>query len=469
MAETREHWGSHIGFILAAAGSAIGLGNIWKFPYVAGKNGGAAFILIYLISVFFIGISLVIAEILIGRKSQLNPVGAYRKLLKGHRGWTLVGYLGVFTGFIILSYYNVVAGWSVGYFIEGVRGSVLSFTSSEEAADFFNHQIMNPAWIIGYQAIFSILVLAVVYFGVAGGIERISRILMPVFLGILLILVGWGISLEGSREGLSFLLKPNWESVNGRTVLEALGQAFFSLSLGMGALLTYGSYLNKDDSILSSSIMIAFLDTLIALLAGVAIFTSVFAMGFSPDTGPGLVFCVLPAVFSKMPGGYAFGLLFFLLLTIAALTSAISLLEVITSYFVDEKKWTRHRVVLGAGLIVFLVGIPSALSFGPMRHVTVFKRTFFDFLDFLSSNILLPLGGLLMALFVGWYVKKTSILEEFRKGAGGWVDTHVLHPVKQIRHKTAFLTIGNVWFFVVKYLAPVVILLVFLYSIGILS
>jgi NSS family neurotransmitter:Na+ symporter len=469
MAETREHWGSRFGFILAAAGSAIGLGNIWKFPYMAGKNGGAAFILIYLISVFFIGLSLVIAEILIGRKSQRNPVGAYRKLSEGHRGWTLVGYLGVLAGFIILSYYNVVAGWSVGYFIEGLQGSVLSFTSSEEAADFFNHQIMNPVWIIGYQAIFSLLVLAVVYFGVAGGIEKISRILMPLFLGILLILVGWGISLEGSREGLSFLLKPNWNSVNGRTVLEALGQAFFSLSLGMGALLTYGSYLNKDDNILSSSIMIVFLDTLIALLAGMAIFTSVFAMGFSPDAGPGLVFCVLPAVFSKMPGGYAFGLLFFLLLSIAALTSAISLLEVITSYFVDEKKWTRHKVVLRTGVVVFLVGIPSALSFGPMSHVTVFKRSFFDFLDFFSSNFLLPLGGLLMALFVGWYVKKTSILEEFRKGANGWVDIHVFYPVKQFRHIAESLTIGNVWFFIVKYLAPVVILLVFLNSIGILS
>lgn len=468
MTEKREHWGSHIGFILAAAGSAIGLGNIWKFPYVAGKNGGAAFILIYLISVFFIGISLVIAEILIGRRSQLNPVGAYRKLSGGSRIWTLAGYLGVLTGFIILSYYNVVAGWSVGYFIEGLRGGVLSFTSSDDAAAFFNQRIMNPAWIIGFQAFFSLLVLAVVYFGVARGIEKISRILMPVFLGILLVLVGWGISLEGSQEGLAFLLKPNWDSVNGRTILEALGQAFFSLSLGMGALLTYGSYLNREDSVLSSSLMIAFLDTLIALLAGVAIFTSVFAMGFSPDAGPGLVFCVLPAVFSKMPGGTAFGLLFFLLLSIAALTSAISLLEVITSYFVDEKKWPRHKVVLSGGFIVFIVGIPSALSFGPMGNVTFFNKSFFDFLDFLSSNVLLPLGGLLMAIFVGWIVKKTPMLEEFRKGAGGWVDTHVLHPVKRIKHKTAFLTIGNVWFFVVKYVAPIIILLVLLNSIGIL-
>jgi neurotransmitter:Na+ symporter, NSS family len=468
MMQKREHWGSHIGFVLAASGSAIGLGNIWKFPYIAGKNGGAAFILIYLVSILFIGLSLVIAEILIGRRSQLNPVGAFRKISRGSRLWTLVGYLGVFTGFLILSYYNVVAGWSLGYFLEGISGSALSFGSSDEAALFFNEKITNPVWIIGFQALFSLLVLGVVYFGVAKGIEKFSRILMPLFLAILLILVGWGISLEGSKEGLSFLLKPNWDGVTGKTVLEALGQAFFSLSLGMGALLTYGSYLNRNDSILSSSVMIVALDTFIALLAGVAIFTSVFAMGFSPDAGPGLVFCVLPAVFAKMPGGGAFELLFFLLLTIAALTSAISLLEVIVSYFVDEKKGSRHKVVLGAGSVVFLFGIPTALSFGSMDHVLIFKKTFFDFLDYLSSNILLPAGGFFTALFVGWAVKKEVFLDEFRRGAGGWVDVHVFHPAKKVKQKYAFLTIGNVWFFLVKFVAPVIIFLVFLNSVGIL-
>ncbi|MDD3806664.1 MAG: sodium-dependent transporter, partial [Candidatus Marinimicrobia bacterium] len=356
MAAKRENWGSHIGFVFAAAGSAIGLGNIWKFPYLAGKNGGAAFILIYLISVFFIGLSLMIAEILIGRKSQLNPVGTYRTLSGGNRKWTFVGYLGVFTGFIILSYYNVVAGWSVGYFIEGLRGRIVSFTSSKQATTFFNQCVMNPAWIIGYQAIFSLFTMAVVYFGVIQGIEKISKILMPIFIAILLALVIWGISLEGSEEGLSFLLKPKWSNVSGRTILEALGQAFFSLSIGMGALLTYGSYLGPKNSILKSSLMIVILDTLVALLAGIAIFTSVFAMGFSPDAGTGLVFSVLPAVFSKMPGGNIVALLFFAFLTIASLTSAISLLEVITAYFVDEKKYSRHKVVVIAGLIVFLVG-----------------------------------------------------------------------------------------------------------------
>ncbi|MDD5582900.1 MAG: sodium-dependent transporter [Candidatus Marinimicrobia bacterium] len=467
MAAKRENWGSHIGFVFAAAGSAIGLGNIWKFPYLAGKNGGAAFILIYLISVFFIGLSLMIAEILIGRKSQLNPVGTYRTLSGGNRKWTFVGYLGVFTGFIILSYYNVVAGWSVGYFIEGLRGRIVSFTSSKQATTFFNQCVMNPAWIIGYQAIFSLFTMAVVYFGVIQGIEKISKILMPIFIAILLALVIWGISLEGSEEGLSFLLKPKWSNVSGRTILEALGQAFFSLSIGMGALLTYGSYLGPKNSILKSSLMIVILDTLVALLAGIAIFTSVFAMGFSPDAGTGLVFSVLPAVFSKMPGGNIVALLFFAFLTIASLTSAISLLEVITAYFVDEKKYSRHKVVVIAGLIVFLVGIPSALSFGSLSHVTLLKRSIFDFFDFISSNVLLPIGGLFMALFVGWVVKKTPMLEEFRKGAQGWVDAHVIYGKKR-KEKQAILTLGNVWFFVVKYIAPVIILLVFLYSIGIL-
>jgi len=464
----REHWGSHIGFVLAAAGSAIGLGNIWKFPYVAGKNGGAAFILIYLISILFIGLSLVIAEILIGRRSQLNPVGAFRKISNGNRLWTLVGYLGVLTGFLILSYYNVVAGWSLGYFIEGFRGTYHSFASPESAALFFENRITDPVWIIGFQALFSLLVLAVVYYGVARGIERFSRILMPIFLLILLFLVVWGLTLEGSDEGLAFLLRPDWSNVTGKTVLEALGQAFFSLSLGMGALLTYGSYLREDESILSSSFMIVILDTLIALLAGVAIFTSVFAMGFSPDAGPGLVFCVLPAVFSKMPGGNLFALMFFILLAIAALTSAISLLEVIVSYFVDEKKWSRHKVVSAAGIVVFLFGIPSALSFSSFGQTIFFKRTFFDFLDHLSSNILLPVGGLFTALFIGWGVKKTVFFDEFRKGAGGWIDVHVFHYFSPVKKKFSYLTIGNVWFYVVKYIAPVIILLVFLKSIGII-
>jgi NSS family neurotransmitter:Na+ symporter len=464
----REHWGSHIGFVLAAAGSAIGLGNIWKFPYVAGKNGGAAFILIYLISILFIGLSLVIGEILIGRHSQLNPVGAFRKISNGNRLWTLVGYLGVLTGFFILSYYNVVAGWSLGYFVEGFRGTYHTFTTSESAALFFENRITNPVWIMGFQAAFSILVLAVVYYGVARGIERFSRILMPIFILILLFLVVWGLTLEGSDDGLAFLLKPDWSNVTGKTVLEALGQAFFSLSLGMGALLTYGSYLKEDESILSSSLMIVVLDTVIALLAGVAIFTSVFAMGFSPDAGPGLVFCVLPAVFSKMPGGNLFALMFFILLAIAALTSAISLLEVIVSYFVDEKKWSRHNVVLGSGFVVFLFGIPSALSFGPLSQTILLKRTFFDLLDYLSSNILLPLGGLFTALFIGWGVKKSLFFDEFRKGAGGWIDVHVFHHFSPVKKKFSYLTIGNVWYFVVKFIAPVIILLVFLKSVGVI-
>jgi neurotransmitter:Na+ symporter, NSS family len=450
----REHWGNKLGFILAAAGSAVGLGNIWKFPYITGENGGAAFIIIYLICILIIGLPVLIAEVLLGRNSQLGPISTFRTLTKKHRPlWVGVGGIFFFTGLVILSYYNVIAGWSMGYIVEAVRGAITSFQSSADASVHFGNLVSNPKWIILWQLTFVAMGGLVVYFGVKKGIERIAKFLMPVFFIILLFLVFWGVSLEGSDKGLQFLLKPDWSTVTFNTILVALGHAFFTLSVGMGVLLTYGSYLNKKDNMFFSGIMIALLDTLIALFAGLAIFTSVFAMGFDPADGPGLVFNVLPAVFSSMPSGGIFATLFFLLLSIAALTSTISILEMLVSSMMDEFKMKRHTAVILLSFSIFLLGIPSALSFGEWSGFAIFGLNIFDIMDYLSANILLPLGGLLVAVFVGWYLTRKDVMGELFHG---------------IRNTEFNKQVASIWYFLVKFVAPILILIVFLSSIGVL-
>ncbi len=454
MERKREHWGNKLGFILAAAGSAVGLGNIWKFPYITGENGGAAFIFIYLICILVIGLPVLIAEILLGRNSQRGPISTFKHLAKKHRNlWVTVGGLFFITGLVILSYYNVIAGWSMGYIVESIAGKISSFQSSADAGVHFNSLVSNPGWIISWQLLFVVLGGFVVYFGVRNGIEKIAKFLMPIFFIILLFLVLWGVSLEGADKGLTFLLKPDWSTVSFKTVLMALGHAFFTLSVGMGVLLTYGSYLKKDENIFFSGIMIALLDTFIALLAGLAIFTSVFAMGFDPAGGPGLVFNVLPAVFSQMPGGNVFSTLFFILLSIAALTSTISILEMLVSTLMDEFKMKRHSSVVLLSGSIFILGIPSALSFGEFGSFRIFGLNWFDMMDYLSANVLLPLGGMLVAIFIGWYISKQEIIGELFHGVR---DT-------QFNRKTS-----NVWYFLVKFIAPVLILLVFLSAIGVL-
>lgn len=451
----REHWGNKLGFILAAAGSAVGLGNIWKFPYITGENGGAAFIFVYLICILVIGLPVLIAEVLLGRNSQKGPVSTFKLLAKKHRPlWIGVGGMFFVTGLIILSYYNVIAGWSMGYIVESIAGKITSFQSAGDAATHFDTLVTNPLWILFWQFIFVAMGAIVVYFGVRNGIEKIAKFLMPVFFVILIFLVVWGVSLEGSEKGLRFLLHPDWSTVTLKTVLIALGHAFFTLSVGMGVLLTYGSYLQKDDNMFFSGVMIALLDTLIALLAGLAIFTSVFAMGFNPAEGPGLVFNVLPAVFSLMPGGNAFSFLFFVLLSIAALTSTISILEMLVSSIMDELKMKRHTTVIILSLIIFVLGIPSALSFGDWSGFMIFGLNVFDLMDYLSANIFLPFGGMLVAVFVGWYMTRKEVMGE------------LFHGIRDHEFNKRF---ANVWYFLVKFVAPVLILLVFLSAIGVLK
>ncbi len=449
----RENWGSKFGFILAAAGSAIGLGNIWKFPYIAGENGGAAFIFVYLICIAIIGLPVLIGEILLGRTTQRNPVGAFKKLSKS-KFWISVGFLGVLAGFIILSFYVVIAGWSLGYIWEAISGSFYKFSPTYSSATHFNTLISNVAWNLGFTLGFLLLTMFFVFAGVQKGIEKGSKILMPLLFIILIILAIKGLTMNGSEKGISFLLNPKWRSLHGTSVLIALGHAFFTLSLGMGAMLTYGSYLRKDNNLFSSSTQIVFLDTLIALIAGIAIFTAVFATGQKTDVGPGLIFHTLPVVFTKMSGGYYFSILFFFLLTIAALTSAISLLEVVVSYFVDEKGWKRHNAVIVFGGVTFLIAMPSSLSFNVLSDLHFFGKTFFDLADFLASNIMLPLGGMLISIFIAWVWGFDKALVELKQGA------------ENIFTDKPYII--SAWKIFIKYFAPVLIFLVLLNSLGIL-
>ncbi|MBI9009638.1 MAG: sodium-dependent transporter [Tenericutes bacterium] len=447
----RENWGSKLGFILAAAGSAIGLGNIWKFPYVVGENGGAAFIIIYLICTAVIGLPVIIAEILLGRTTQRNPVGAFYALSKS-KFWASIGGMGVFAGFVILSFYSVVAGWSFGYIFEAINGVFNDFQTPQAAGQHFEALVSNVYWIVGFQFLFTLVSIFFVYRGVQKGIEQGSKIMMPVLFVLLFILMIRGLTLPNAEKGIEFLFNADWSLVNGQTVLMALGQAFFTLSLGMGAMMTYGSYMSKKNSIPTSAIQIIFLDTLIALVAGVAIFTAVFATGQDTNAGPGLIFHTLPVVFNKMPGGYIFSILFFILLTIAAITSAISLLEVITAYFVDERKWSRKKAAIVFGIVAFVFGVPSALSFNVLSDTTLFGLTYYGIVDYLASNILLPLGGFFIAVFVAWRWGFDKAIVNLKDGAG------------ELFAKYPWMLLG--WKILIKYLAPILIFLVFLNSIG---
>ena len=454
MEQQRENWGSKAGFVLAAAGSAIGLGNIWKFPYIAGENGGASFVLVYLICIAVIGLPVLIAEILIGRTTQRNPVGAFYKL-SNSKFWASIGGMGVIAGFLILSFYAIIAGWSIGYVVEAINGNFFLFPEPAASADHFKNLVSDTSWIIGYLVFFMVLTMLIVFSGVQKGIERASKIMMPILFILLVILMIRGITLDGASKGLDFLWNPDWSKITANTILLALGHAFFTLSLGMGAMLTYGSYMSDKDSIPSAALQIVILDTLIALIAGTAIFTSVFSVGLDPAAGPGLIFHTLPGVFSKMPGGYIFSILFFISLTIAALTSSISLLEVVVSFFVDELKWKRHTAAVVLSLLIFALGVPSALSFNILSDVKIFDLDFFELVDFIASNILLPLGGLLISIFVAWIWGYEKVIPNLRKGAENFVDNHQ--------------RIVLAWKIFLKYFSPVLIFLVFLYSIGLLD
>lgn len=438
----RGSWGSRLGFVIAAAGSAIGLGNIWKFPYITGQNGGGAFVIVYLICIALIGLPIMLAEFTIGRKTHKNPVGAYKDICPQGL-WSLVGGMGVLAGFLILSFYSVVAGWTIAYIVKSISTSVTQFATASDAGKYFENFAANPFEVLFYHAIFMILCMSIVVKGVRSGIEKWCGILMPTLLFILILLVVRSLTLKGAWAGVEFFLKPDFSKLTAQSVLVALGHAFFSLSLGMGAMITYGSYLSKKENLASSALIVGVLDTVIALLAGLMIFPAVFAMGLEPSAGPGLVFHVLPAVFSKMPFGNIVSIAFFALLAIAALTSGISLLEVVVAYFIDEIRWSRKKAVLIIGGVIFALGIPSALSFGEFGEYKLFAMNFFDIVDQIASNYLLPLGGLLICIFVAWVWGPKPALEEIHMG----------------KHKFPFAT-G--WIFLIKYISPVAVGIIFI-------
>ncbi len=440
----REHWGSKVGFVFAAAGSAIGLGNIWKFPYLTGQHGGGAFVLIYIICILVLGLPIMIAEIVIGRHTEKDPVGAF-KIIGGGGRWTAVGYLGVLSGFFILSYYSVVGGWTLGYIVKTITGVVGGITDTSSAEAVFSAFIKNPVEMVLYHFLFMALTVWIVLGGVKNGIEKWNKFLLPILFVIIIVLIVRGLTMEGASRGLAFYLKPDFSRVTVFTVIEALGQCFFSLSLGMGAMITYGSYLSKSDKTLDSSLQIAGLDTMAAFLSGLAIFPAVYAVGMTPAKGPGLTFNILPVVFSRMAYGNVFALLFFVLLFIAALTSAMSLLEVTVAYSTDEKGWGRRKSVLIFGSLIFLLGIPSSLSFNVLSDVKIFfGLTFFDFMDKLTTIYMLPVGGLLIAICLGWKYGLRNTMHE--------LDTD-----------TGLQFLKKIWAFAIKYVSPVILVLIILY------
>lgn len=420
----REQWGSRMGFIFAAAGSAIGLGNIWRFPTVVGQNGGGAFVLLYLLLIFLVGIPVLMVELSLGRQAQRNVVGTFRELSPG-TPWFITGVMGTIAGVVILSFYSVVAGWSIAYIIKFLQGAFTGLSLSGISAE-FTGLVAHPTIPLLWHGLFMVMTVGIVILGVARGIERWSKILMPLLLGLLLILVLRAVTLPGAREGIYWFLRPDFARLGWETVFIALGQVFFSLSLGMGAMLTYGSYLSKEENIPTNAVYIALADMIVALLAGLVIIPAVFAFGLNPETGPALIFLTLPAVFQSMPLGSLFGVIFFAILTIAALTSAISLLEVVVAYFVDELSWRRSLAAPLVGLAIFLLGIPSSLSSGALPQLQLWGLPFLDLMDWITANLLLPLGGLLMVIFVGWvwgHKRAMTALENrgstFRYG-GAW-------------------------------------------------
>lgn len=413
---TRAHWASRLGFILAAAGSAIGLGNIWKFPYITGMNGGGAFVLIYLICIAVIGIPIFLAELFIGQKSQSNAVEAFEKVHKKGTFWTLPGWLGILSAFLILSFYSVVGGWVLDFEFKAITNQFAGHTDSE-IKEFLGTLFASPKIQIFWHFMFMAGVVAIVAAGIKNGIEKWNKILMPALLGILGLLLFRSMFLEGFGDALAFLFEPDFQKITGAGILESVGHSFFTLSLGMGAMITYGGYLASKKDLIKTTVTIALLDTLIALIAGVVIFSIVFTYDLEPGGGPTLMFQTLPMLFSKMTGGYIIAVGFFMLVAFAAFTSAVSLLEVVVTYWLDKHQTSRLKAAGIAGGLAFLLGILSALSTNILssEEYLIGKFTFFDLFDKLTSSVFLPFGGLLISLFFGWVLGPKAINAIFEK------------------------------------------------------
>ena len=414
----RGNFGSRLGVILASAGSAVGLGNIWRFPTEVGRNGGAAFILVYLCCVFLLALPVMISEFIVGRSSRSNTVGAYRTLAPG-KPWVVAGFMGVLGGILVLSFYSVVAGWTLHYTIQSFG---LKLMGNQDFGEVFNTFVTNPWKPLVYQFVFLLLTHFVVARGVESGIERFSKVMMPVLLVIILLLSCFSLTLPGARDGLAFLLKPDFSKVTTKVVLSAMGQAFFSLSVGIGCLATYASYFKRETRLVNSALSVCAIDSMVAILSGFIIFPAAFSVAdVQVDSGPGLVYITLPHVFNmvfeNIPFiGYLFSGLFYILLLLAALTSTISMHEIATAFFRENYKLSRRVSATVVTLICLLLGTACCLSFGPWSEVKIWGMGFFDLFDFLTAKFMMPLGGILITMFVEWYLDRKLVVDELTNG-----------------------------------------------------
>ena len=446
MTDNRVTFGSKLGVIFASVGSAVGLGNIWRFPYETGQNGGAAFLLLYVLCVVLIGLPVMMSEFFIGRHSRKNAAGAF-DVLAPKTKWNFIGYNGVAAAFLILGFYSVVAGWTLEYLFQAITGSLNNKSAADFASDFaaFNSGIV---WPIFWTSIFIGLTHLIISLGVEKGIERSSKIMMPMLFVIMVILCIRSVTLPDAEVGLAFLFQPDFSKITSATILSAMGQAFFSLSVGMGCLITYSSYFGNETNLQKTAITVTFLDTLVAILAGVIIFPAVFSFGIAPTAGPELVFITLPNVFQNLPMSSLWSSIFYLLLAIAALTSTISLHEVATAYVHEEHKVSRKRAAIIVSAGVMVLGIISSLSFGLLKDFTIGGLNFFDLLDYLTAKIMLPFGGLLVSLFVGWRIDKKILKAELTN------------------HGSASFYFFTTYAFLLKYIAPIAITLIFINELG---
>ncbi|MGB1428675.1 MAG: sodium-dependent transporter [Cycloclasticus sp.] len=450
MRKVSQHgqWSTRLAFILAATGSAVGLGNIWKFPYIAGENGGGAFVLIYLLCILMIGLPIMMAEIMLGRRGRQSPINTMKELAQESAVspfWSWLGWLGVIAGFLILSYYSVIAGWAMAYVVR-VASGVFEGVTPDGASNIFGELIADPEKLLAWHSLFMIMTMLVVARGVKG-LERTVKFLMPALLAILILLIGYSMEQGAFEQGVSFLFTADFSKVTNESVLTAMGHAFFTLSLGMGAIMVYGSYLPSKVSIGSTASLIALTDTAVALFAGLAIFPIVFANGLEPGSGPGLIFQTLPIAFGHMAYGSLFGTLFFVLLVFASWSSSISLIEPAVAWLVENKGMSRMRACIWAGLATWVVGIGTVLSFNLAADVTLLGKTFFDILDYLTANVMLPLGGLCIAVFAGWIMSKEASADE-------------LSFTKPVLYR--------IWRFLIKFISPLAVIIVFFKAIGVI-
>lgn len=445
----RDGFGSRIGAIAAAAGSAVGLGNIWRFPYIVGENGGGAFILVYILIIIAIGIPVMLSEFTIGRRAQRNAFGSFRLLAPG-QPWYLIGVMGIGAAFMILAFYSTVAGWTLEYLFLSLTNAFKGRTPAELQQMFSDFSTSGWRPVI-WQVIIMVLTAGIIVAGVHKGIEKYTKILMPLLFILLIVLAIRSVTLKGAMDGLNFLFKPDFSKINGSVILEALGQGFFSMSIGMGTIITYGSYIRKDDKLSGTAFSVAAADLSVALLAGVAIFPAVFAFGIAPSAGEGLAFITLPNIFQQMAGGYFWSVLFFVLLLIAALTSTISVLEVVVAFLSEELKIKRKAATIMAASGITFLGILCTLSLMPESSIRLFGQDLFEVAESSSANFLLPLGGFMIVIFVGWFMGKSHVRDELSNG--GKLKARLF----------------SLYLFIVRFLAPIAIAMVFLNQVHILK